>query len=867
MLIEHQLENQTLFFQAFQFAPIGMVLVAINGSVLKANSTVCSILGLSEEELLLKTVQEMTHPNDLDLDIAFRNELIKGMRESYQMEKRLFKQDGEIVWVQITVSLVKSKAGEPQFFISQVINITDQKIAYNEIQEKKRLLIEREQRYRSVVEHAFDFITMHDPDGTYLYASPSCYDVLGYAPEEMIGKTGYEFLHPEDVQMAIQDHLAILQTDNRSNKIVRIRKKDGRYIWTESISSSLLDSETGEIKEIIVVSRDITERIKKERNLQDNEQRYKSLFDYHPDLIYSMDLEGNYTTINQAFEDLMGYKKQEMIENPINFRSVVDPTDLEQVEHNFNLATKGVAQRYEAAGINTNGRFTTFDVTNVPIYVNRQVIGVYGIASDITYRKELWRRLEESQNLYQLISENAQDIISFATPDGVIRYVSPAIKTLLGYEPDEYVGKVAIDFWHPDDITSFMEKCILQNSDVDTFTCRVRHKQGHYVWFETTAKVIRNDDREIVKVLAVGRDISERKRAEQELKAAKDQLESFIDRNVDPILILNLEDKVVRFNHAFEKTYGWTESEIVGLHILDLPNIPHERKPESVHNLARIKSIEAIEGYETIRKRKDGVILTVMVSSFTMRGENGHINGWTMILRDITDKKQAEELLIRSEKLSIAGQLAAGIAHEIRNPITAIKGFVQLMKSGIVEKKIYLDIMASEIERIEMILSELLILAKPQIIQTERKDIRKLLAQVSTLLDTQAIINNVQIITEYDLDIPLILCDENQLKQVCINFIKNAIEAMPKGGNIVIQVTSRNENPNHILLRFTDQGCGIPEYILSKLGEPFYTTKEKGTGLGFMVSKRIIENHHGEVTVFSEENIGTTIEISLPIAH
>jgi two-component system sporulation sensor kinase A len=113
------------------------------------------------------------------------------------------------------------------------------------------------------------------------------------------------------------------------------------------------------------------------------------------------------------------------------------------------------------------------------------------------------------------------------------------------------------------------------------------------------------------------------------------------------------------------------------------------------------------------------------------------------------------------------------------------------MKSGIVEKKMYLDIMASEIERIEMILSELLILAKPQIIQTERKDIRMLLAQVTTLLDTQAIINNVQIITEFDPEIPPILCDENQLKQVCINFIKNAIEAMPKGGSIVIQLKSK----------------------------------------------------------------------------
>jgi two-component system sporulation sensor kinase A len=177
----------------------------------------------------------------------------------------------------------------------------------------------------------------------------------------------------------------------------------------------------------------------------------------------------------------------------------------------------------------------------------------------------------------------------------------------------------------------------------------------------------------------------------------------------------------------------------------------------------------------------------------------------------------------------------------------------------------YYDIMSSEIERIEMILSELLILAKPQMLHSERKDIRILLAQVTTLLESQAIMNNVQIVTEFETGITHILCDENQLKQVCINFLKNAIEAMPLGGTIVIQL--KNTSEDRILLRFIDHGCGIPEQVLSKLGQPFYTTKEKGTGLGFMVSKKIIENHHGEVTVLSKENEGTTVEIFLPTAR
>jgi len=202
----------------------------------------------------------------------------------------------------------------------------------------------------------------------------------------------------------------------------------------------------------------------------------------------------------------------------------------------------------------------------------------------------------------------------------------------------------------------------------------------------------------------------------------------------------------------------------------------------------------------------------------------GNQNGWAVTLRDITGWKMAQEHMNNSEKLSVA----------------------------------------SEINRIEMILSELLILAKPQAVKYEKKDMRVLLNQVITLLNTQAILNNVQFITKFTSDATDLYCDENQLKQVFINFIKNAIEAMPKGGEIRIQVS--NDQNQLMRIQLIDEGCGIPKDVLAKLGQPFYTTKEKGTGLGFMVSKKIIENHSGHVHVESEVNRGTKIEITLPVS-
>jgi signal transduction histidine kinase len=284
---------------------------------------------------------------------------------------------------------------------------------------------------------------------------------------------------------------------------------------------------------------------------------------------------------------------------------------------------------------------------------------------------------------------------------------------------------------------------------------------------------------------------------------------------------------------------------------------------ELERNLSRLNAGHSILSYETTRLRKDGSKLEVNLTAFPLRDDAGQIAGYSVSLRDITERKAAEEHMMNREKLSIAGQLAAGIAHEIRNPITAIKGFIQLMNSGFKERKLYFDIIASEIARIETILSELLLLEKPQTAAFDRKDVGLLLTQVMTLLDSQAIMSNVQIVADFERGPAVVSCDENQLKQVWINFIKNAIEAMPGGGKVEVRL--RRPERGRIVVSIADEGCGIPQTLLSKLGQPFYTTKEKGTGLGFMVSKRIIENHRGELSVRSVENVGTTIEVSLPV--
>jgi len=232
-----------------------------------------------------------------------------------------------------------------------------------------------------------------------------------------------------------------------------------------------------------------------------------------------------------------------------------------------------------------------------------------------------------------------------------------------------------------------------------------------------------------------------------------------------------------------------------------------------------------------------------------------------VIIRDISERKKNEELLINSEKLYVAGQLAAGIAHEIRNPLTSLKGFLQLIVSGRKNNETYYDIMNSELDRIEDIVSELLMLSKPQVYQLSHHDVRNMMRETITLLETQAILHNISIHADYG-DEPLwVYGVENQIKQVFINVIKNAIEAMIDGGGIQVKLYRIGEE---VYVQILDEGPGISEDQLAKMGQPFYTTKEKGTGLGLMVSYKIVDNHRGRINVNSQIGKGTVVEIMLP---
>ncbi|WP_160497419.1 PAS domain-containing sensor histidine kinase [Paenibacillus dendrobii] len=426
----------------------------------------------------------------------------------------------------------------------------------------------------------------------------------------------------------------------------------------------------------------------------------------------------------------------------------------------------------------------------------------------------------------------------------------------IGLTPQEVVGSQLKDFLHEDyaaEKEAYYNEAWQGKEDVSY--------EGELlgVTYVASLRPIRREG-EVVEVIASCVDITERRKSERELRETKELLESLYESSVDGICIMDTEGKVIRINHAFEKIYGWSEAELIGKKAPMFPAHLEKRMEEICWHLQSVKKGIHLE---TVRSRKDGETIHVFMTLAPIRDADDHIIALTGITRDISERKKMEDFYRKADKLNAVGQLAAGLAHEIRNPLTSLRGFLQIMQSGRVDKGEYYDIMLSEIDRINSIVNEFLLIAKPSQSKFQKNDLVRILHGVVTLLETQAALNNIKIVTEIEDAFPLVECSDMEIKQVFVNILKNAIEAMPGGGIVTICACVKKEMAR---IRFVDQGVGIGENQFARLGEPFFTTKEKGTGLGLMMCYKIIGDHKGEININSAVQVGTTFEIMLPLS-
>jgi PAS domain S-box-containing protein len=364
-------------------------------------------------------------------------------------------------------------------------------------------------------------------------------------------------------------------------------------------------------------------------------------------------------------------------------------------------------------------------------------------------------------------------------------------------------------------------------------------------------------------ILTVGWDITRRRELEKELHAdlrndlrqtvqALDNLVFKLAIGYDGRLTYELsEGKIAR-------NMGLTTDVVFGKTVADL-------FPPPILEIVEPHLNKALAGEATSFEIE--VADRVMIKSFSPYYDQGKITGIVGSAIDITERKKLEKLLQISELNSVVGQLAAGAAHEIRNPLTSIQGFVQLIgeileKNQIEKGRDYVELILSELSRINHMVSEMLWLHKPKESVYERVNVATVLQEVLPLVMFEANLKSVQVSLQLSSNPPQIKANLDLLKQVILNLCKNGIEAMDDGGSLHIS-ESYNENDMSILIK--DTGPGIPNHLEDKIFTPFFTTKPKGNGLGLFISKQIIHDMDGEVAI-SSDSTGTLVTVIFPIS-
>jgi two-component system, sporulation sensor kinase A len=626
----------------------------------------------------------------------------------------------------------------------------------------------------------------------------------------------------------------------------------------------------------IIIKQDRKKLLASKQKLQEEQKTLYTLINNVPDFVYLKDKEGHWIEANEAsrrffeIEDVPyeGKTSAHIIKiygDRQRFFSICHDSDIEAWRSKKTIRFEQIFQKKD-------GTLLTYDVIKVPIFdTNGEPKVLVVTARDITNSKITENKLKESEQRYESLYNAISGGIVLKDREGTVLHANEEACKILGVKQEEIHGgnpKNAPWKFFEDDgrLLSYEEQpymiALRTGQRIQNAVLGVELAgDSSYRWILANYEpILDTATGQPIEVLGTFLDITDLKQTQERLRESEERYRLLVEHLPDKIVVVNQKGIFSFINKEGAAIMGVKEPwELLGKNVFDFiePDY-HELIKISVTKTKREKVIIGPLEYKINTFDNRIIEVETIFISINYEGQPA----WLGVGRDITGRKQIEEALRKADTISIAGNLAAGVAHEVRNPLTVIRGFIQLFKQQYGSENQYFEIVLAEVNRIELIIDEFLMLSKPQSFTFRKNSIQKIIQGTVTLFETQAIMKNIEIITVYDENLPMIECEENQLKQVFINLLKNAMESMADAGVIKVEAKKQEEG---ISVRFVDQGCGIPPEKIKKLGEPFYTTKEKGTGLGLMVSYNIIKNHKGKINVVSLPGQGTSFEIILPL--
>ncbi|MDX9769897.1 MAG: PAS domain S-box protein [Tenuifilaceae bacterium] len=901
-LVRQEVEkNEAKFRALFNYANDAIFLMDTQGFV-DCNQKTEQLFGCPKSEIVGKTPADFSPISQPNGEPSSKLS-VEYMRRAFSGESLYFEwvhEDVRGIAVYTEISLNLLTFGGYSYLQAIVRDITSRKAAERAL-DQERLLIQ------NMMENVVDQIYFKDLDSRFIRASRNVAERFGLSQaQDIVGKSDFDFFSPEHAQMAYDIEQKIIET---AKPIVGIEERetwpDGRITWASTTKAPFYDSK-GNIIGTFGISRDITESKQWQEMHRQSEERFRYVIEATNDGLWDWNLIEDSIFFSDRYFTMLGYVPGEFESSPKSWENLLHPEDLvrskevlskylkEQLPE-FNLEFRLRAKDNTWRWIHARGKIVEWDSAGNP----QRIVGTH---MDISDRKFMESELRESRNLLQSVLDTIP--VRVFWKDKYLRFLgcNKPFASDAGFDnPNSLVGLTDYDM-------GWRNEAALYQADDRAIMASGRPKlnyeepqttpMGDVIWLKTSKIPLRNDQGEVVGILGTYDDITESKKSREQVELERTYFEQLFESSPEGIVVLDVNDCIIRTNSEFSRLFGYTDEEMEGkpINSLIVPDDFKDEGQELTNTVARGDTIMK----ETVRKRKDGSLVHVSILGHPIYFHGGKIAVYG-IYRDITDRKQVEEELVQktheieaqneeyrviNEELYEAKQKAeesdrlksaflANMSHEIRTPMNGILGFTQLLTTqelSDLEVKEYVDIVQGCGNQLLSIINDLIDISKieaNQIVLSETEvNLNQLMYEQFLLFKPKAHEKNLEFSFAKGLpdDESVIIADSARVKQIIGNLLNNAFK-FTQEGEVKFGYFRKD---NQLQFSVEDSGVGISHENFESIFERFSQVETRlseqtgGTGLGLAISKAYIKKMGGEIWVESTLGRGSAFRFTLP---
>lgn len=864
-------ESEHRYRSLFERNLAGVYRGALSGRIVDVNDAYAQIFGYESREEVLAL-----NAFDLFFDKTERDTYLALLREQGHLtnyELRLRKKDGAAVWVLVNANYVVGDNDDTTLIEETLFDITDRKLA-------EEALRESEARFRVVAETSPGAILLYNAE-RFVYVNPAATTITGYTLEEFLQMSPWDILDPQDREIANQRWTSRVHGNPIGDTFeYKIYTRSGEERWVAFNPGDFIIYQGERVA--TATAYDVTERRRAENALRESENRFRTLAETASDAIITIDEQSRMVFVNPATEKIFGYTQVEMLGAKL---TLLMPEEMHQ-QHEVGFGRYQQTgnryldwQRIELAGRHKDGSYIPLELS-FGEFIREDKRFITGIARDITERKRAEDALRESEAKFRSVAETSPCAIAIAENDRFV-YVNPGLEKITGYSSEELLNRSGLDFLAPDQQEIIRQRLQARERGEEvsnSVESKIITKSGEERWIEfTSGGEISYQGRKAT--IGTAFDITARKHAEEMLAAEKERLAVTLRSIGDGVIATDTDGKIVLLNRVAEELTGWEQDEGVGKPLTEVFHIINEATREAQENPVEkvLRTGQTITlANHTVLIARDGGERPIADSGAPIYDRKSQIIGVVLVFRDMTEELKREAELLRAGKLESIGLLAGGIAHDFNNLLTAIVGNVSLAKRHInTEHPAWRRLNETEqaTMRAKDLTQQLLTFARGGAPIKRTASIGNLLEEAVPFALTGS---SVQSEVRLQDNLWLTDIDEGQINQVIHNLVLNARQAMPVGGQV--QVSAENvrfaedvriqgaklQAGNYVKITVRDFGVGIPEEYISRIFDPYFTTKQKGSGLGLATSYSIVKNHEGYIFVDSKSGSGTTFELYFP---